>query len=418
MRRYERYYRHWMRELVRFLTVCVICFAISAAMIFMILAVAGCERRDLYIYGDEFHSLTLEVDWHEYASRNPDGMTTWFWPKESAVDVPDSLALWGEPYRFTTASVRSFDLYLRGGQYFGVVVDYSPEEYSKQEFLDMDNMMLARVVATPDANQPVADTAGLARELYGPQAYGPTMPGRQAGTDFYEVMNQPEEMGVDTLQEMVISAGEYGDYIPLEERERYQQTLTVKRFEAQPRSAIWTLRLRLPVKGIAYVWQIEGTLAGMANGHYLARNMNTDTPCLIRVDNWQMMRPDSTGMGYVEATVRTFGLRPGAGTSEARGMRRGGELVIEDASEVRLNLQFTLRDRATVLSYHFDLGRYVEAFDDEQVLQLFVDAQDFELDDDLGGEGIDLPYVEPYNGTGFGADVTPWADGGDANVDF
>ena len=358
------------------------------------------------------------MDWHKYAGKNPDGMTVWFWPRETGdLDVPDTLALWGKPYRFTTASVMHYDLYLHSGCYHAAVIDYSPEEYSRQEFLDMDDMLRARVVAVSEAHQPESDT--LAQKLYGHEAYGKVLPGTLQATGLYRVTCQPEEMGLDTLRNMTVQAGEYGDYIPYGERDSYQQQLQVKEFRAIPLSPIWQLRLRLPVKGISNIWKIEASLAGMADGHYLALGRNTDTPCLIYIDEWDVVKTDNAGNGYVETTVRTFGLRPSARqTAASRHTNRSGALVIDDASEIRLNLLFTLRDRVTTCTYHYDLGKHVEEFEDELVLRLWLTEDEIATDPDIGGKTVDLPYVAPYDGAGFGADVTEWEDGQDAEVEM
>lgn len=414
----KSYLKEKLRRLLQELVFLVGTTILSVLVIILILAVSGCERRELYVYGDEFHSLTLNVDWHKYAGKNPDGMTVWFWPRETADEtVPDSLAQWGKPYRFTTANVMHYDLYLHSGCYHAAVIDYSPEEYSRQEFLDMDDIMKARVVAVSEAHQPESDT--LAQKLYGHEAYGKVLPDTLQATGLFRVTCQPEEMGLDTLRNMTVQAGQYGDYIPYGERQNYQKQLQVKEFKAMPLSPVWQLRLRLPVKGISNIWKIEASLAGMADGHYLALGRNTDTPCLIYIDEWDVVKTDNAGNGYVEATVRTFGLRPSARqTAASRHTNRSRALVIDDASEIRLNLLFTLRDRVTTCTYHYDLGKHVEEFEDELVLRLWLTEDDIKNDPDLADQSIDLPYVDAYEGAGFGADVTEWEDGQDAEVEM
>lgn len=390
----------------------VLC-AVAAVLLAVLLC--SCERRDLYVYGSEFRSVTLSVDWRQYVSKDPDGMTTWFWP------VADS-----DHYRFTTASVRRYDLYLSGGTYQGAVIDYSPEEYSRQEFVGTEHYATACVVAAPEAHQPLADAAAapaVARaaaattgqvELWGDAAYGRELPSRQP-TGLWTVSCQPEEMALDTLCNMAVSQGEYGDYIPYEERDDYQQTLTVREFRATPRSLVWRMYVRIAVQGINNLWLTEGSLAGLADGHYLGRDVNTDTPCLVNVDGWNVVRTDHEGNGYIETYVSTFGLRPSSihGLTPVGDGR--GEHVEAASGELRLNLRLTLRDRATVLCYHFDVGNHVLEFDEDQMLRLRLDTDDFGADGDLG-DPIVLPYVEPYDGAGFGADVTPWDDGAEVDV--
>ena len=74
--------------------------------------------------------------------------------------------------------------------------------------------------------------------------------------------------------------------------------------------------------------------------------------------------------------------------------------------ELRLNLSFVLRDHATTLHYHFNVGNSVSFYDHQLVLRI-------DLDPD-----ISLPYVDAYSGTGFGADVTPWDQQTPIDVSF
>ena len=383
---------------------------LTGALLMAVLT-TSCDRRELYVYGEEFHSLTLNVDWHDYQSKEPDGMTAWFWPREAENPlVPDSLAAWGKPYRFTTASVLHCNLYLQSGRYHGVVVDYSPEEYSRLQFVAMDSWRKARVMLVRDAYQP--SEADKDEELYGPKAYARELSQLDA-TGHYMVMTQAEPMALDTLCGMQISTGEYGDYIPYDSREQYQQTLTVKGFAAKPKSLVWEMRLRIPVKGINNIWQVDATLAGLADGHYLARHCNTETPCMVHITDWNIVKTDNDGNGYVEATVYTFG-RCGAGDDATRAEYEHENL----AEDFRLNLKFTLRDHKTTCLYHMDVGTHITDFLDEQVLRMWLKETDFGADSDLGTSLINLPYVTPYDGAGFGADVTPWEIGQDAEITF
>ena len=110
---------------------------------------SSCERRELYVYGDNFESVELKVDWRQYAEKDPGGMTVWFYPMGEEL---------GKPYRTTTANVNQQSLYLPGGLYRGVIIDYSPEEYSDQRFLDLDDMWQARTEAKPARYQPDVTT--------------------------------------------------------------------------------------------------------------------------------------------------------------------------------------------------------------------------------------------------------------------
>ena len=302
----------------------------------MALSVVGC-RRELWVSSDEFYTVRLNVDWHDYSESDPGGMTVWFLPTDIA----------GQYYSYTTAQVRQADFYLSRGVYHGIVCDYSPQEFSTIEFLDMDNYEKARVQLTAEGNQ-------------------------------------PEPIALDTLKNMVISSGPYNDFIPYDERDNYQQALNVQKFQAKPHSLVWKMRLRIFVKGIDYLYQVHGSLTGLAHGHYLARDVNTERSCTVSIEEWTL-HPTGDNEGYIAATISTFGLRPG---HENR------------SDDLQLSLRLLLRDRTTVCAYSFDVGSHVVNISDQQVLRI-----------DLGSEipGLpDLPYVEGYDGTGFDGVVTPW----------
>ena len=393
------------------LTPYIISLALAAALL-----LTGC-RRDLWVYGDEFSSLTLDVDWSEYQSSDPDGMTCWFFPKDERI----------QPSRLTTAYVRHTKLYLGLGRYTGVVIDYSPQEYSRQEFVGMDRASTACVQVTPanfqpDANSPV--------QLYGPECFHQPLPATLDGTNFYEVMNQPEQMALDTLQDMVILSGGYDEYVPYEERDYYQSSLVMQEFYSTPTSPIWKMRISIYVKGIDYLWTTEGTLAGLATGRFLALNRNTDVPCLLRLDEWSVQRTGNNE-GYITCIVNNFGLcgsqhpyrcyddqgndiTPAADGSRAATRAYAGNQVNWEGTrtvtpdDLQLNLMLLLRDQSTKLYYHFKVGEYVVSYDNQLVLRL-------DLDSNTPGYP-DLPYVDAYESAGFGAVVTPWEDGGSADV--
>lgn len=384
-------------------------FQVLAAA-FALLVTTSCERRELYVYGDEFRSTRLNVDWREYAPTDPDGMTSWFYP----VNNPEM----SKPLRSTTAEVRHHELYLPHGNYRGMLIDYSPEEYSRQTFFDLDDPEQSRVEILPSPYQPESLV-----ELFGEPCYHVALPSVESETNLFTVSDQMEQMALDTLENVFIDGGAYGNYIPYKERDYYQETIKITDLNSVPHSLLWKCRVRVFLKGFNYLWQTQGSLAGLSNGHYLMRHKNTDTPCLISLDDWELQRKGDNE-GYIGVTITCFGLRPASIKPDApkHSPTRAGEVEPDykydewyayrydlcSPEELRLNLRFMLRDHATERVYHFDVGKYVVSFDEQQVLRIDLDEEDFENDPSL--EPIDLPYVEPYNGTGFDAEVTPWKD--------
>lgn len=409
--------------------------------LFFLMLASSCERRELYVYGDEFHSVELEVDWRKYADSDPDGMTLWFFPLDEISHAP---------YRSITANVRHHELYLPGGHYQGIVIDYSPEEYSHQQFLDMDSLSLARVEATPASYQPDSQTIigegvpeslsdEVNRQLYGEPAWTnlqTTRPPVREDTGLYTVANQPEQMGLDTLVNKYVDYGLYGDYIPWKERETYQSSIKLTQLFSEPESIVWKIRIRVWIKnGFNYLWQTPASITGLADGHFLPRDVITDNPCLLSIDSWELERTGENS-GYISTTLSTFGLRPGSILPDRQfhhnSTRAPGDSESDYSSpdwwdyytglclpeELRLNLSFTLRDHVTTKDFHFDVGHMVVSFDEQLVLRIDLGPEFFSPDAPDGPAPIDLPYVDAYNGTGFGADVTPWEDVTPIDVNF
>jgi len=407
----------------------------ALVILLAILLFSGCERRELSVYGDQFHSVALEVDWRQYASSDPDGMTVWFYP----VDAERT-----SPYRSTTASVRHHDLYLPGGYYQGVVVDYSPEEYSRQAFLDLNQMQLARVEATPATYQPDSLTVvgeGVAKgvsgvinkQLFGEAAWNAVHAVRPAisqSSGLYVVASQPETMGLDTLNRKYVDRGRYGDYIPYDKRDTYQDSIKITTLRAQPTTIVWKMRIRIWIKsGFNSLWQQPASISGLSNGHLLALNENTDNPCLMQIEGWEAERTGDDS-GYISTTINNFGLCPSTilpdrqqhSTSRASDdeYQASGDYFTHlcRAEQVKLNISFLLADHATLLHYHFNVGHQIVSFDDQQVLRVDMGPDFFYPNDPEGPQPIILPQVETYNGTGFGAEVTPWSDEDPVDIIF
>ena len=383
-------------------------FGIMAAGLFLFSCLQGC-RRPLWVAGSEYHSAVLITDWRQYDSSDPDGMTAWFYPENGS----------SRAYQYTVANVRRLEFYLPTGNYTGVVIDYSPGEFGKQEFVGTDYAETALVRSTPASYQPTESM-----ELYGPECYSIPL-GDLEETGFYKVSNQPETMALDTLKHMEVFGGEYGDYIPYKVRDTYQESFVEKPFYSFPICPIWKMRIRVYIKGLDYLWSTEGSLAGMADGRYLALNHTTDVPTLLSIPAWEVKRTGDN-FGYIAATVSTFGLPDSfkphhiveAGEeTKAEGGDGAGPVLVDwggktllSPESVRLNLKFILRDQSTVLYYHFDVGEYVYSYDAELVFRVDIGPDDPSIPD--------LPYVDAKDSAGFDATVSPWEDGGSADVTF
>lgn len=197
-----------------------------AAAALLLLTATSC-RRDLWVYQDNFKQVELDIDWRSYfrewplnpnaqPADDPDGMTVWFFPKDGR-----------KSFTYTSSEVRHFETYLSKGDYDGLVIDYSPMEYGRQEFIGMDYASTAKVQSLPNSYQPENTP-----ELYGDEAYGRTLPTKLAN-GLYQLAAEPELIASDTVQ-MTVNTGDYDKYIPYKERDKYQSTLVKQLYEMEP----------------------------------------------------------------------------------------------------------------------------------------------------------------------------------------
>lgn len=373
-------------------------FRISPLAIATMLALSSCERRDLWVYGDQFKQVEIDVDWRNY-DRNPQlyphtpdpgGMTLWFFPRDGCTS-----------YYYTTSEVRQYETYLSQGNYDALVIDYSPSEYGHQEFVGMEHAQTAKAQSTPSAYQPDS-----LPELYGPPCYAQPLPTNPNG--LYTVSWQPEKMASDTLSNIHISTGRYDNYIPYQERDNYQSSLVLQHYDMKPAMIPWTIRVRIYIKGIYYLYMTQASIAGLADGYYLVQQQASDMPCLMALDDWEV-HFTGDNVGYIAKSFLTWGIQNqrNPDTAEAR---ISSSPTNRPAAQIRLNFRFLLRDRKTVRYYHFDVGNLIEAFNNDYTLRI-------DLGDDFEGMP-DLPFVEAYSGMGFDGVVVPWEEGGSSEVGF
>ena len=374
------------------------------ALLLAVLGLTAC-RRDLWVHKERFKQIMLDVDWRNYFRNSvlypnmpdPEGMTVWYFPEE------------GPSLSFTTTEVRHFETYLVKGRYKALVVDYSPQEYSHQEFVGMDYDSTAKVQSISYPYQ-----ADKYPELFGPEAYGRDLQKEEKG-GYCTLFWEPENMACDT-ETFTCYSGDYDTYIPYELRDTYQETLVRQTIDMEPLIVPWRRRVRIYIKGIYYLYQTKASIAGLADGYYFMSDRTSSTPTLMALDDWEV-HVTGDNVGYIAKTFMTWGLQNTSVLYQGRHMDVGekAEDVPEDysshpADEIRLNLRLLLRDRETVCTYHFDVGDMVRAFWNEYALRI-------DLMDGFEGQP-DLPYVDAYNGVGMEGIVTPWEDQDPIDVDM
>lgn len=363
-----------------------------AAAAMMVLTTNSCERRELYVYQDSFRQVLLEIDWRDYDrdktlyphTPDPGGMTVWFYPADGS-----------KADHYTTAQVTRYETYLSKGQYEALVIDYSPEEYGRQEFIGMDYASTA-LVQSKRSDYQYDDYA----PLYDDRCYAKQLKQKEPTTGFWSIYNQPEKMASDTTM-MDILTGKYNHYIPYDERDTYQSTLIQQVFKMNPLIIPWKMRIRIPIKGIYYLYQTRGSVAGLADGYFLAKDHPSDDACLHAVDDWEV-HVTGDNEGYIAQTFDTWGMRNAIWAAPR--LRDKPYRIDAAKDEVRLNLAVKLRDRKTVVYFHFDIGHLVDVFSNEYALS--VDLREALAEDQMPV----LPYVDGVNGIEFGGVVVPWEE--------
>ena len=384
---------------------------IGPIILLALLLLASC-RRDMWVYTDEYCQVALHTDWSQ-ATETPGGMTWWFMADDHS----------GRNRRGTTADVTYTPLSLPRGQFTGVVFDYSPAEYAHIEFLGMTRPDSALAHISPSADQPLPND-----HLFGPPAvpdYIQGLPQSPANNGMYLLSAEPETLNADTLQNVVVTTGLDEDLVPWQDRDKYVATVIETNLYAEPRPVIWKLYVRVPVRGANYMHSLYGTIVGLTDGFWLVPLRHTSTPCMQLLDRWSLQL-NADSLSHLTASVNTFGLTDPDMPMSPADTRRSATRADDSASDhqddnttesewkrysgrLRLNLQFTLRDEATVLNYHYDLGEdCVTILENKLIVSI-------DIPDDYPNLP-DLPYVDVKGGTGFDATVTPWGEGGSADT--
>ncbi|MBR1880675.1 MAG: DUF5119 domain-containing protein, partial [Prevotella sp.] len=309
---------------------------------------------------------------------------------------------------YTTAEVRQYETYLSKGDYEALVIDYSPSEYSHQEFVGMEYAETAKMQSKEFPYQPDS-----LPEIYGPECYAHPLPLQANG--LCTIAWEPEIIACDTVQFTAIT-GKYDKYIPYEERDTYQSTLTQQVFKLEPIIVPWQMRVRVYIRGIYYLYQTKASIAGLADGYFPMKDRTSDNPCLLALDDWEV-HVTGDNIGYIAKTFMTWGVQNTSVLYQGRHMVYGEKaedvpdnLIDRPADEIRLNLRLLLRDRKTVCNYHFDVGNMVREYWNEYALRI-------DLMDGFDGQP-DLPYVDAYNGVGLDGVVVPWEEQDPVDLEF
>lgn len=359
----------------------------------------GC-RRDLYVVTEHPKQIELITDW-SLASQKPGGMTWWFIRNDHS----------GYNRHETTAAVTHTWIGVARGEYTGIVFDYSPAEYSHQGFVEMTTPESALMLLKPAADQPRTDVAIVGRKAV-PEGMT-DIPLQTADGETFMVSANPENINIATLENIQVQSGSDDDYIPYEDRNKTVDAEDIQTIYATPSPVVWKIRAIVHVKNIDRLYTVRGSVAGLADGEWLASKRRTSSRCLQILDNWKINASDVEG--YITAEQTCLGL-PDQEMPASPVYARGGS--IQPASEgaafdklLRLNLNFLMRDNKTTVDYHYDLGdENVTVYEEQRLIVVRIPA--------THPDCPDLPLVEGDGKTGFDADVSDWEEGGHSDTTF
>ncbi len=359
----------------------------------------GC-RRDLYVVSEPPKQIELITDW-SLATQKPGGMTWWFIRNDHS----------GYNRHETTAAVTHSWIGVARGNYTGIIFDYSPAEYGHMSFVDMNMPETALLLLNPAADQPRTDLPVVGRDAV-PEGMT-DIPLLAAGSEAFMVSASPENINIATLENVEVLSGNDDDYIPYEDRDKQPDEAEIQTIYAQPSPRMWKIRAIVHVKGIDRLYTVRGSVAGLADGYWLAENRPTSSRCLQILDSWKVNTPDVEG--YITSEQSCIGL-PDLEMPASPIYARGGSM--QPASEapaydklLRLNLSFLLRDNKTVVDYHYDLDdEDITVYEEQRLIVVRIPS--------THPDCPDLPEVEGDGKTGFDADVSDWEEGGHSDTTF
>ena len=350
-----------------------------AAVAAIACALVSCDRRPLEVYYLDKARVVLLVDWEsEYKSR-PMGMTVAIYNEE------------GKLYqRFSRNEIDSVQLSLPVGHYTAVVFNGAPDEFSSFSFVDMDRLDLFRIEAASNTSR---NTTRLWDE----------------GTRYNWEPDEKIGRGIvsfDVTQEMLDRQLQFIDY---HDRDQAYTHMSRYAFTAVVQPLLTMIHINVHVNGIEYMYNLEASLSGMADGCSMLTRWRNTTTCNVFYDSskwgYEFDNPGSSN-GWVRINIPLWG--------EPHGKERQEDRVPAD-NVLRMN--FTLRDRDHTADYYeFEVGDLIYYKEPQQDPNRLTPPDVLRhLYLTINREIPLLPPVDPEEptGAGFNAHVDPWDYGGE-----
>ena len=326
--------------------------------------IVSCEHKDLCYHHPHQARVRINTDWSKFKEETPTGMTVMVYAQDGDQEIVAT--------QHTNTTTHAL-MYLPDGLYSTIVYNQSHTEFGSLSFRGLSNYNTAEVYANP------ATTRWYTR------------------TDGTRVVTEPEWLGTDKLEDMLVTPEMVNDtWMELENSN--SRNITRNGFligTLVPENIIYTIYVKVHIKGIHNLRSARASMDGLAEGYFLGRGLTSSEKVVQLMEEWAITQDkvDPT-QGYIESKITCFGLPHGHAS------------LPEDNL---FELQTLLVDNKTILKFPFHVGdRFKKDISEEVQLTLYLDLV---LDETL-------PDVEPADGSsgGFSAEVDDW--GPEENIDI
>lgn len=339
------------------------------AWVLLLLFVTSCNHDELCYHHPHDAKVRVDVDWSQFAEEVPTGMTVMVYPQEGGTD---------KVVTQHTNTISHAVFALPAGRYHSIVYNQSPTEFGSVSFRGMDKYETAEVYANlTDSHWYVARGDEEGRVVTSPE---------WLATDRVEDMRVTQEMVEKTGQEYLVQL--------TEGRSRVDNSYLIG--EHIPQNIIYTVTVKVHIKGIYNLRSSRASLTGLAEGYWLGKGKSTGNKVTQLIEGWKtVIDPEDPTRGTIVAQITCFGLPDGHQ---------------KHPEENTLGLSILLVDNKTVLNFPFLVGdKFKESINENVQLSLSLELE-VTIEDPL-------PDVEPEGGGngGFDATVDDWGD--EENID-
>lgn len=264
----------------------------------ILLLFTSCDYKEL-CYDHPHNTMAkvkIPVDWAEFDEEKPTGMTVMAYPLDG-----------GEPKTLLTNDLRAAELLLEEGEYNILVFNQSTTEYGSFHFDGMEQFSTAKVLANEHTSRWYKSRSNEDRTI-----------------------SEPEWLAAGRIEHLVVT------------KDMIKSDTTVVVDTVTPLNVIYTVNVRVHVKGIYNVRSARASLTGMAEGYEFATGKSTTSTITQLLENWTLTHDeDNPSNGVLSCEITSFGL-----PSDHQNI----------PSENEFKLSLLLVDNKTQMDYTFEVG--------------------------------------------------------------